>query len=227
MFLFLAWFCHFLASLLLEGWPGLWHRSKIFWLDVFFLLGCPKYWPLFGLGLFSPFFLSQLGRRLFGWAGLDRSDFMYGETPFFTWEKIIRKAGITKSDIVYDLGCGSGRLVWQLGLADYQAVGIEINPYLARAAARFGRLLKIEDCQIIEGDILKIDLRRGTVFYLPATAFSQGQLNAINMKLSDLPKGAKIICLTHPLANPRFKLTDKSTLPFSWAEEEVYFYEII
>lgn len=221
-----AYLFHLIGVVLLEGWSGYVHRLKIGWHDFGYLLPKPGLWPLFLLPLFPPYFLSQLGRRFLRLSGSDRPDYLYGETPYFTFDRLLRSAEVTRQDVIYDLGSGSGRLVFYLSLSGYKAVGLELNPWLARAAERWRRLFRLRNGSVIQGDISQIDLRPGTVFYLAATAFSEELLSQVSRRLADLPAGIKIICLTHPLTDPRFILGHQEALPFSWASEEAYFYRV-
>lgn len=223
-FVLTAFFFHLSASVLLEGLDGFGQRLKVARLDLVFLICRPRLWPLFLLSGW-PYWLSRLGRSRLRASGSDRPDLLYGETPFSTWERIREMADIGSSDIIFDLGCGSGRVVIQTALAGIKSVGIELNPALARPAADLARLLRLRDCLIREGDFLAADLSSGTVFYLPATAWSQETLARLGRRLAELPAGRRVVCLTHKLTDPALRLVGQSILPFSWADEQVYFYK--
>ena len=83
-------------------------------------------------------------------------------------DAMLKLAGVKKSDIVYDLGCGDGRIVIAAA-RDYGAhgVGIDINPEVlqeARANARkthLESLLKFE-----ENDLFAADIHNATVVTL-------------------------------------------------------------
>jgi len=87
-------------------------------------------------------------------------------------EEIIDFAGVTKEDIVYDLGCGDGRLcIAASRKAGCRSVGIEIEPHVAekaRAAAQEAGLSHL--VTIIEGDLETTSFADATlifVFLLP------------------------------------------------------------
>jgi len=56
-------------------------------------------------------------------------DVPYEPTPTQVVEEMIRMSGVTKHDIVYDLGCGDGRIVLAAArIAGCRAVGIDLDP---------------------------------------------------------------------------------------------------
>jgi SAM-dependent methyltransferase len=93
----------------------------------------------------------------------------YIPTPFTVLPEILNY--VHRNDVVVDIGCGKGRVIWFLGsrLRLKKIVGIEIVPELAERARRnlerYRRTLKCP-VEIVEGDASKVDLSQGTVFYL-------------------------------------------------------------
>ena len=86
-------------------------------------------------------------------------------------EAMLKLAGVTASDVVYDLGCGDGRIVVAAGKLGARGVGVDIDPERVKEAranvekAGVGKLVRIE-----EGDIYQADIRSATVvalFLLP------------------------------------------------------------
>ena len=88
-------------------------------------------------------------------------------TPPDVVERMIRLAGVTAADTVYDLGCGDGRVVIAAALIGAKGVGVDIDARcvaVARAnAERAGveHLVRFEEC-----DALTIDLAPATVVFL-------------------------------------------------------------
>lgn len=88
---------------------------------------------------------------------------------FFPTEKIHldylkKNLTINNSDIVYDLGCGNGRILKYL-IADSKArgIGIELSPILYLISKL--RLRKFKNINIVWGDFFKIDLRDASLVY--------------------------------------------------------------
>ncbi len=91
-------------------------------------------------------------------------------TPEEVVDAMCKLAGVTKDDVVYDLGCGDGRFliaaVSKFGAK--KGVGIDIDPKLVKDstenAKKAGVLAKVE---VREGDVLKVkDLSDATVVML-------------------------------------------------------------
>lgn len=80
-------------------------------------------------------------------------------------EEMLRVAEIQPNDILYDLGCGDGRIVITAAQKyGIRAVGYEINPDLVKVAkSRVGFLNAVE---IKQQDILTVDLTPATVIAL-------------------------------------------------------------
>ena len=92
----------------------------------------------------------------------------YVTTPESIVGAMLKLAQVSKDDLVYDLGCGDGRIVIEAAKRfGARGVGIDINPERiseARANARVAgvaRLLKFET-----GDVLEADFHSATVVML-------------------------------------------------------------
>lgn len=92
----------------------------------------------------------------------------YVPTPMFVVEKMLAMARVDSQDIVYDLGCGDGRIV--IAAAERygaRGVGIDIDP-VRISESRANAILagvdeRIEFCQ---QDVLKVDFSEATVLAL-------------------------------------------------------------
>jgi len=51
-------------------------------------------------------------------------------TPFSLCQKIVTFADIHQREIVYDLGCGDGKIVFAATEKGVQATGIEVSPFI-------------------------------------------------------------------------------------------------
>ena len=95
-------------------------------------------------------------------------------------EAMLKLAGVKPTDVVYDLGCGDGRIVVAAGKLGARGVGIDIDPVRVKEArANVEKAGVGGRVRIVEGDIFQADIRGATVvtlFLLPE----------INVKL--LPK---------------------------------------
>ena len=114
-------------------------------------------------------------------------------TPDEVVAAMLRLAAVTSRDIVYDLGCGDGRIVIAAA-RQYRArgVGIDINPARiveARANARKAGVEALVSFE--ENDLFSVDLRSATVVTLYLLADANLRLRP--KLLRELKPGARVI----------------------------------
>jgi SAM-dependent methyltransferase len=107
--------------------------------------------------------------------------------------EMLKLANVTKDDVVYDLGCGDGRIVItaakQFGA---HGVGVDINPERIREANENARRAGVTDLvKFVEGDLFTVDIH-------PATVVTLYLLPSVNLKLrprlwSDLKPGTRVV----------------------------------
>ena len=123
-------------------------------------------------------------------------DAPYVPTPVEVVEQMLRLAGVHKGDVVYDLGCGDGRIVIMAAEKfDATAVGVDINPELIRdARAKAERAGLSGRVRFVEGDLFETDIRPAsvvTLYLLP------GMTEKLKPKLlRDLKPGSRIVSFT-------------------------------
>ena len=106
---------------------------------------------------------------------------------------MLKLAKVKKSDVVYDLGCGDGRIVITAA-KDYGAsgVGVDIDPQRIKEANENAKKAKVADkVKFVEGDLFEMDFSKATVVTLYL-------LPAINLKLrpkllEQLKPGTRIV----------------------------------
>lgn len=107
-------------------------------------------------------------------------------------DAMLKMAKVTKSDVVYDLGCGDGRIVItaakQFGA---KGTGVDINPERIKDANENAKKAKVTDkVKFVEGDLFEQDFSDATVVTLYL-------LPAVNMKLRpkllELKPGTRIV----------------------------------
>lgn len=93
--------------------------------------------------------------------------------PFITTadavvDKMVEVAELTPEDVVYDLGCGDGRLVITAALKHgCRGVGIDIDPERVAEAKANAKLHGVEDLvEIREQDVFTVDLREADVILM-------------------------------------------------------------
>src|SRR5258706_2616443 len=128
-------------------------------------------------------------------------DVPYVPTPDDVVETMLKLAGVKKTDVVYDLGCGDGRIVIAAA-KNYGArgVGIDINPVRIAEAKENARKAGVERLvRFEEKDLFQADIHEATVvtlFLLPT----------VNMKLrpkllQDLKPGTRVVSNTFDMGD--------------------------
>jgi precorrin-6B methylase 2 len=117
----------------------------------------------------------------------------YAPTPEEVVGEMLEIAGLTKSDVLYDLGSGDGRIVIAAAKRfGARAVGIEIDPELVRKSRENARQAGVEKlATFLQGDLFQADIREATVVALYLLPFA---LEKVKPKLlKELKPGARII----------------------------------
>ena len=103
---------------------------------------------------------------------------------------MLELARVSRKDVVYDLGCGTGSLVIAAARKCKQAIGIEIDPLrylIAKINVFFSRQ---KNAKIIWGNFFKKDIGNATVILI----FLRGKsTNMLKKKLRKLKKGTRIV----------------------------------
>lgn len=117
----------------------------------------------------------------------------YVPTENIVVEGMLKLAGVRNTDVVYDLGCGDGRIVI-MAAKDFGAhgVGVDISPVRIQEARENAKAHSVEDLvRFEEGDLFNVDLHNATVVTLYL-------LPDVNLRLrpkllSDLKPGARVV----------------------------------
>jgi cyclopropane fatty-acyl-phospholipid synthase-like methyltransferase len=122
-----------------------------------------------------------------------KPDVFYVPTPPPVVEGMLRLAGVTASDIVYDLGCGDGRIPIAAALKyGARGVGIDIDPKRIEEANENAKADGVADkVRFVVGDLFESDIHEATV----VTVYLSPSLNERLMpKLKkELKPGTRVI----------------------------------
>ena len=126
-------------------------------------------------------------------------DIYYTPTRHAVADAMLQLAGVTRTDVVYDLGSGDGRIVI-IAAQKYGArgVGVEIDPALvARARQNAEDAGVISLVSFVEGDLFATDLSPATV----VTMYLSGSVNRrLEPKLKrELRPGARVVSHQFPM----------------------------
>ena len=136
--------------------------------------------------------ISLLGYWTTSHAQMRPPDVEYVPTPRDVVTEMLKTAGVTKDDVVYDLGCGDGRFVITAAQRyGARGVGIDIDPERIRECNANARKAGVTDrVMFVLGDLFKTDLSEATVI----TIYLLPELNlALRPRLLELRPGTRIV----------------------------------
>jgi len=115
------------------------------------------------------------------YVGQPGKDVIWVPTPDAVVDRMLKMAGVTPQDLVYDLGAGDGRIaIAAAARFGARAVGIEYDPEMAKLAQRNAEKAGVAGrVRIVQGDIFATDFTQATVVALYL-------LPQLNMKLRPL-----------------------------------------
>ena len=92
----------------------------------------------------------------------------YVPTPEEVVEEMLRVANVGKDDVVYDLGCGDGRIVITAAKKyGARGVGVDIDPQRIKESNENARLAGVTDrVKFLQQDLFEMDFREATVVTL-------------------------------------------------------------
>ena len=132
---------------------------------------------------------------------LRQPDVPYVPTTEVAVQAMLKLAGVTRNDVLYDLGCGDGRIVIAAAkMYGARGVGIDINPERIAEAKENARKAGVENLvRFEENDLFQADIHEATV----VTLFL---LNSVNLKLrpkllADLRPGTPIVSNTFDMGD--------------------------
>jgi len=126
------------------------------------------------------------------WEGGKREDIVYVPTPQKVVDKMLEVAKVTSSDVVYDLGCGDGRIVVTASKkVGATAIGFDLDPQ---------RVTEARENVMHAGVAALASIRRADVFSVdlqPATVVTLYLLPELNVRLipqlEKLRPGSRIV----------------------------------
>ncbi|HSW74098.1 MAG TPA: hypothetical protein VLG71_02990 [Candidatus Limnocylindria bacterium] len=163
----------------------------------------------------------------------------YGEITYESLQTLIDELKLTERDVFADGGSGCGRVVTQIYLNSpvKKACGFELceTRYLsaleAKERLKERDMLDDRDLLYYNQNMLDLDVSELTVFYTCATCFSHELMLALTKKLSQAPKGLRVLTLKELPAYDLygFKFVKEFNLAMTWSPEgsPVYMYELV
>ena len=114
-------------------------------------------------------------------------------TPQDVVDRMLELAGVTENDVVYDLGCGDGRIVITAARRfGARGVGVDIDPRrIAESNANAAQAGVQHLVRFVEQDAMTVDVSEATVVTLYLLSSSNAKLRPL--LTSQLPAGARIV----------------------------------
>lgn len=113
-------------------------------------------------------------------------------SPMYVVERMLLLAEVKKNDLLYDLGCGDGRIVIQAAKKyGARGVGVDMNPELVEQARRNAAQEGVSHLvEFRAGDGLQVDISEATVVTLYMFKWFN---NAMRPKLQKLKLGSRVV----------------------------------
>jgi len=127
-------------------------------------------------------------------------DIYYEPTPANVVTEIVALAGVREGDVIYDLGCGDGRIVIAAAKAGARGVCIDIDPVRIRESQANARAAGVEErLRFLEQDLFTSDIAEATVVFL----FLWPDLNLkLRPRLwSELRPGTRVVSYVHSMGD--------------------------
>lgn len=120
-------------------------------------------------------------------------DVIFVPTPNEVVDKMLDMAGVTARDVVYDLGCGDGRIcITAAQKYGARAVGIDIDPQRIKEAVANAKAAKVTDkVRFMEGDLFEANIGEATVVTLYLLTRLNEKLRPKLLK--DLKPGTRVV----------------------------------
>jgi cyclopropane fatty-acyl-phospholipid synthase-like methyltransferase len=154
-------------------------------------------------------------------------DIIYVPTDPKIVDKMLEMAKVTKDDIVFDLGCGDGRIICTAAKRHgAKGVGVDIDPPRIRDCKKTMEQMGLtkEQVEIRQGDALKVkDLERATVVMLYMLPEFMAKLEP---QLKRLKPGARVVAHDYPFPNTKPDQSVEMTLAPNERAHFVYLWTI-
>jgi precorrin-6B methylase 2 len=146
-------------------------------------------------------------------------DVLFVATPPDVVAKMLELAGVTNDDVVYDLGCGDGRIVLTAARKyKCRAVGVDIDPQrIKECEANKAKENKEVQNRVtfVKENLFKTDLSKATVVAL----YLLPELNAkLVPQLAKMKKGARIV--SHAFVIPGYR--EDKQVEYKGPDDTVY-----
>ncbi len=128
-------------------------------------------------------------------------DVPYEPTSYAIAEEMLLMADVRKDDLVYDLGCGDGRIVIMAAKQEgAQGVGVDLDPDRIRESIANARKAGVTDkVRFLNQDLFKTDFKDATVVML--YLWPEVNLRLRPRLLAELKPGTRVVSHSHTMGD--------------------------
>lgn len=148
----------------------------------------------------------------------------YLPTPQVVVDRMLNAAAVRPGEILYDLGCGDGRVVITAAQKfRARAVGIEIQPLLAKSTAKRVADLGLESLvKIVQGNVMTYDLSPADIVTLFLLTSSNEKLRPVFDR--SLKPGARVVSYAFEI--PGWQPVLRESFQVEKMIHTIYLYEV-
>ena len=147
----------------------------------------------------------------------------YVPSPQIVVDKMLEMAHLKPGELVYDLGCGDGRIVITAAQKfKARAVGVELSPDIYKSTLARVKRLGLEDkVKILNQDLRHVDLRPADVVTLYLLT---GSNELLKPNLGKLKNGARVV--SHDFEIRGWNAAQVDTIEVDGVFRTIYVYEM-
>lgn len=125
----------------------------------------------------------------------------YDGSPYEVAREAVRRLGPQGGDVLYDLGCGYGRVVlWAALVSDAEIRGIDLVTQRLASARRAIRRLGLKNARVVQGNVSSTRFDDGTHFFL-FNPFFRGTMQRVSLRLARIARAHPIHVATYWMSN--------------------------
>lgn len=125
----------------------------------------------------------------------------YDGSPYEVAREAVRRLAPKRGDVLYDLGCGYGRVVlWAALVSEAEIRGIDLVAQRLAPAQRAIRRLGLQNARVVQGNVLSTRFDDGNLFFL-FDPFFRPTMERVSLRLARIARAHPIRIASHWMSN--------------------------